>query len=190
MEYLNLLPVGRQRRQMMRQRRLQWIVVSLVSIACGVAVLLSDLQQNSEARQATEALERQFEPIQLMQSEIDAIKKKIETLKTQQKLAAELASEKSPVTMLGVLSRAAMARPDRISIQSMEFTRTRVNGDDVSRIDRSLKLVGVANDSLDISTFTSRLEETNAFHSVHLETTSIQEIGDLEGQGYALQCDF
>ncbi len=190
MTHLNLLPTNRCRQQIMRRRLRQWSFVVAAAIVLALLVSWRDLASNADALEKAKAVERQYEPIQSMQTEIDEIRKRMKTLKTQQQLAAELAKQKSIVSLLGILSRAAKSGPDRISIQNLVLTRSRVESEEGANIHRALRLEGVALDSRDISAFSSYLEEANAFQSVHLDSSSTRNIGGLEGQGYILQCEY
>ena len=190
MTHLNLLPIKRRRRQLLKRRLWQWAVVVSCFVAAGIGLALGALETNRQAKQRATALRRQYAPTRAMQNEIDDIRKRMKNLEAQKQLAIELGKRKSVVSLLGILSRATKTRTDRISIQNLVLTRSRVDGEDGPSISRTLELKGVALNSGDISVISSYLEDANAFHSVHLDSSSITNVGGFEAQGYVLRCEY
>lgn len=190
MNHLNLMPVARRRRLLRRRRLKQWGLVVLLVVLGAFAFAVSEVRVNTIRESEADALARQYEPIKVMQDKIDAIKKQIETLTTQKQLAAELAKQKSIVSLMGLLSNAAERRGDRICIRRLILDSKRIETETGAHFERDLTIEGLALSSGDISVFSSSLEESNAFTRVHLESSTTRQIGRLEAQAYALQCTY
>lgn len=190
MNHLNLMPTTRRRRQLRRRRLRQWTAgVVLLGLAV-TAVSVADLRENRIRRGEADALARQFEPVDNMRQEIEAIRTQIETLKTQQQLAGELAKQKSVISLMGILSQAAAKREDRIGLRRLTLESKRIDSEEGAYFQRDLTLEGYALSSSDISVFSAALEESKAFERVHLESSATREFGRTETQLYTLQCSY
>ena len=184
--YLNLLPMGYRRKQLILLRLRHWAVVWVVALI--VTGLLGWTQWSTfrAGLLRLASLKDEYQPIERTSDEVERFRQVIEDLQQRESLVLELADEQSMFTLMGLLSRAARACEGRVSIQQLVMRRQSEGEAGL----KSLSLTGLAEGNQDVATFVDELRKIKAFVRVDLKKSGIAILYDKESRTYNVECSF
>jgi Tfp pilus assembly protein PilN len=184
--HLNLMSMSYRRRYLIRRRLSQWGLLWSLSIAMLSLLMWAQWSQYHAGMARLGSLRREYEPIAVLQTDIDRIRQRLDDLQRRESLSLVLADERSLVTLVGVLSEAAQNCGGRVCIDSLNLDR-RASSEGVNNV---LTLNGVATDDIAVSRFTTALRDRQTFAHVELKSTGSGKVGDLSARTYSLECSF
>ncbi len=204
---LNLLPLGHRVRELTVRRLLGW---SLVWAACVAATLgLWWLKQGRcrTARQAREAAQSSFEPLEGLLAESDSMQKELDWLHANGIVSGKLLDDKPVLTLIGQVGQSASECDGRLVVRNLVFER-REQPLEIDQADAKgpkgktpepepedtgpwavVTLEGEAVDSLDVATFVVGLRDSGLFRRVELKSSHEKSPTQNAFRSYQIECD-
>ena len=198
--HLNLLPWSYRRGRLLRRRLIQWSAAwTLASLVCG-GIWWTGYRSYLAAQDAVRWRTEQYEPVEIMRGEIEQLRADIEELSDRETLVGQLAEERPPLTVMGLVSRSARGCDGRVHVERILLNRdgsagrlgakaantpaTHAGGDSM------LTIHGLGLDHAAVSKFVVQLSRSGAFDHVELKS-SLQKImaGDTL-RGFIVECQF
>ncbi len=189
--HLNLLPMATRRKQLIQKIIKQW------TLATGLATVFTSLfvwfawERTSEQLSLLDSAKRQYAPLKALETDNIKLAGETESLNQRERLALELAQNRSTLTLLGQLSFAANRCDGKVSIRQFSMNTTqRESADDkgMTFSETKLMLQGVAIDDISIAQFVAELRDSKMFYDVQLTSTGSSKIEDKESKLYTLEC--
>ena len=119
---INLLPASFRRQQFMRARAYQWSAAICLVLAVGWVWHGYEVHEHHAMVQRLELLKREHQPTQLMLGQLVDMRKKLDDLEEQERIARELERQRNALTLLGVVSQTAQKTNGRLRVTSLELT--------------------------------------------------------------------
>lgn len=196
--HLNLLPWKYRRRQLVRQRLFQWSIpwLAAAAVCAGLVWLRYDECQAIETEVGE--LERQCAPLDAMQREIHAGRLRLAEIEAKETIVVNLEERRPPLTLLGLVSRAAQSCGGRLRIDqltaSAETGKTAATTEKGKENERPrtamrVEIKGTANDAVDAARFVAALRDSHAFDRVELKSAAEQTTGP-RACVYCVECAY
>jgi len=194
--YLNLMPQGLQRRELIRARVRQWSIVWVVAGALAVTVGSIQWTRLGSARSRVLGLQKEYAPVETLQKDNTSIRSQIEELQQREKITLEIADERPVLTLLGSVSRAARECEGNVCVQKLSLKPARAAGGSrrlnsaETDVQRRLTLNGLGVDNLSVARFVAALRDTGVFSQVDLKSTEATTVNTVQARTYHLECTF
>lgn len=192
---INLLPMSFRRRQMARKRTIQWMIVICVVLVAGWASHWVELREQAALAQELEVLSREHRPTQAMLKQLMKMRHRLVTLQEQEAIARELESQRSALTILGIVSRTAAATKGRLRVTQLELTNLQTTSLSAEAGPQGgpasgLALTGVALDNPAVAEMLDALQDSGLFGRVELQMMREREDGGGSLRDYQVKCEF
>ncbi|MEM9186841.1 MAG: PilN domain-containing protein [Planctomycetota bacterium] len=185
---LDLMPAKARRRQTAKEAIALWSRVGCAATIFAAAAAGVELWNVQSATQVRNALEAQHAPIKQLRSDIIKLKGQVAGLTANEKLALDLATKKSLVTLIGNLGQAAAYAGGDLFIESLDYTRRPPVA--TASVQSVLTLEGAARDNLAITRFADRLRKSGLFNEVQLTSTGSRVLASQPVTAFELECAF
>jgi Tfp pilus assembly protein PilN len=192
---INLLPMSFRRQQMARRRAIQWMVVLCAVLLGGWASHWFELREQTVLAEQLEVLSREHRPTQSMLKQLMKMRHRLVALQEQETIARELENQRSPLTILGVVSQTAGATKGRLRVTQLELSNFQVPGAAPGAVlpgahVSNLSLTGVALDNPAVAELLDGLQDSGLFGRVELKSMKEREGGGGTLRDYQVQCEF
>ena len=192
--HLNLMTAHAHRRDLLQQRLRQWLPVLAV-----IAIVLSALSwwhwtgcRAVAARR--QSLEAEYDPVKQLQSKVKALRGEINTLSHKESLALSLAQDRSPLTLLGQVSKAVKACEGSVYVKKLQLrtestaaaSGTVGQTHEAAPIKISIEGIGVSN--VAVARFAASLRDAQLFETVELKATQTVVINATRARTFQLEC--
>ena len=192
--HINLLPRENRRRVMLRIRGLQWGILGCVAITAGVTFGWTGYREHLNIEEDLDRHTRTYEPIVVLEKELDRMKKQIDTLSQREKMAAELVDQHPALTLLGVLSHAVQKSKGRLQIGKLTLGRSGDQGLDSTLIPsgeaQHLLISGTALDIASVTRFVDALRGASVFAQVDMKPTKETTVSNQPAFVYDVECAY
>ncbi len=190
--YLNMLPQGFHRRQLLERRLRQWTGVWIVALLLAIAFGWVQHREDRDLAARLRGLENDYAPIKKLQTGLVSIRKELAEVQHRETLALRLSNRRSMLTLLGLVTRATHCCDGEVSIRrlSLGVVKGRTNQRGGHAVLQTLALEGLGANNLSVARFAAALRTTNAFNQVQLRSTVQEQIGSVPARGYSLECTF
>ena len=192
--HINLLPRENRRSVMLRIRGLQWGIMGCVAIAAGVTFGWAGYREHMDIEEELDRHTRTYEPIVVMEQELNKMKTQIDTLARREKMAAEMVDQHPALTLLGVLSRTTQQCKGRLKIGKLTLGRPGERGLDSTLVpSRASQLVLISGTALDIASvtrFVDALRDADVFTEVDMKPTKETTVGNRPAFAYDVECAY
>jgi hypothetical protein len=192
---INLLPVSYRRKQIVRKRALQWSAVISVMLLAGWALHWYESHEHRELTERLEALRREHQPTQIMLRQLVQMRQALVDLEQQEAIAKELEDQRTALTLLGVISRAAQKTNGRLRVTRLDLTNFQSMHDaqapgTPARDPSGLVLTGVSLDYPAVTELVVGLETSGIFSVVELSSMTERVNHDASLHDYVVRCEF
>lgn len=186
--HVNLLPMTYRRKQLVMQLVKQWTVIWLAALMAAGTLYWAQYTQNYRARSRLESLRRDFTPVKAMADEVEALKAKIDELRSRESIVLSLADEQSMLTLIGLLCRATEKCDGQLCIQRLQLDRRQDSSG--AQFMKVLQLDGIATSNHLVARFAAALRDSTAFQRVELKSSGRRATEKKDEQAYSLECVF
>ncbi|MCA9202781.1 MAG: PilN domain-containing protein [Planctomycetales bacterium] len=192
--YINLLSQEYQRRQIVRARTRQWVVVWLILLPVFSAGGLMEWSRYQASVTELATAEARYAPLVELQDHNDALRSQLNMLRQREQLVLEASGRRSLLDVLGYVSRAAADADDRLCVQQLLVGGTKqrlgATNDSAGEPLGVVTMQGVGMDNTAVSHFVNGLRSTQAFRQVQLKSTTPTEVAELSVRGYVVECTY
>jgi Tfp pilus assembly protein PilN len=136
-------------------------------------------------------------PLKKLQTELDAMRAELDDLQQREALAMSLADNVPDLTLLGVVSRAALRSDGTVYIEQLSLNReapptAKEESDAAAGPERGgvLTLRGGGVDNLSVARFVAALRDSEVFERVQLKSTGVQAAAGTGARSYLVECVF
>jgi hypothetical protein len=203
--FVNLLPLGYRRRQLVHRLLVKWSLVWITCIvvgvaACGLAWRRSQLLQRDEV-----AAERSAAPLERLVEEQATMQASLKELEAKGTVLGQVQSERPLLSLLGVVSQSARRCEGRLVVQHLGFERKPKKQTEGSESPQSsgpqkplpekdelwgrVTIRGEAMDNVAVATFVVGLRDSGLFRRVELKSCVRSPAGGRGIRSYDLECD-
>jgi hypothetical protein len=187
---LNLLPSGYRRRVLVRTALVLWSCVGVAALsAAGLAVWHAD-RELKVVRNELSRHERMYAPSQLMAYELGTMRERLVELDSEETAAAELEDDRPTLALLGMIGRASEACGGKLHVRECQLGDRPAERGTTSAEGQLLTLRGAALDLLCIAQFHGILRDSRMFSRVELRPTTNEQIGEVTGHAFHIECAF
>jgi len=189
--YLNLIPEKIRCRQVFQRTLWLWSGVWLLAIVIIVPIGWQQWSKANSRRRQIETLERDFEPIRGLKSELIALRQKAKNISPMTAVSFDFDERRPLPTLIAAISNAAVETRGNVSVESLtlETNPASPRRDDAPAGYR-LVLKGIAANSADVTTFVGSLRRCNLFQKVDQKSIGQSTFGDIAVQRYEVECSF
>jgi hypothetical protein len=192
---INLLPASYRRQQIVRKRALQWSAVISGVLLAGWALHWYESHEYRELTEKLEALHREHQPTQIMLRQLVEMRQALVDLEQQEAIATELEDQRTALTLLGVISRAAEKTNGRLRVTNLDLTNFQSMYDAQApgtpvREPSGLVLTGVSLDYPAVTELVVGLESSGIFSMVELSSMTERVNNDTSLHDYVVRCEF
>lgn len=166
-EFVNLLPVGYRRRQLVQLRIKQWICLWSVGMSLMGLYTWFRYQSFANSRQTVSSREMQYKPIKQLELETTKLATEIDDLKKREQLALTIDNDRPLIQLVGIVSHVA-GTAGGVVVQKFEIDSAQV-AEDPQR--RKLKMQGLGVSGEAITEFLRQLRDSKMFVQVDLSST-------------------
>jgi hypothetical protein len=189
--HLNLLPFSVRRNQLIKRALRQWVLAGSIAAAITAFAIWWRWNEAKQQQIALDAVMRQYAPLKKLEEESQHIESEVESLQNRERLALDLAQNRSLLTLIEQLSRAAKRCDGKVNINHLvmdaNVRSARQDGEgDLSQSKLTLRGMGI--DDVTIAQFVAELRDSNLFENVQLTSTGSATINDREAKIYTLEC--
>lgn len=174
---INLLPfrAARKSENIRRQVSIFFLTLTLVVLVMGFLQIKLNAQIN-DLKSKVDSTSKELVIYQKKAKEVDEIKKKLDNLKKRNDVIVELdKNRKEPVTLLDEMTQLII--PNRMWITSFS-----ASGNNIS-------IAGIALDNNTTAEFMTRLEGSELFTNVNLQSVKHQVINNRKMKSFQISCD-
>ncbi len=183
---VNLMPLAVRRRIVLNRAVRLWLVVYL---AAGVLLSLGyafSWRHALQAAQSRDLYQTQYKPIEEKKRQILRNARRMEHLRTYEKLPLALVNEMPPLTVIGSLSSSVKNTNGQVFIETFEFRSPEPShGGPVRRV---VSLRGIGQDDAAITQFVDQLRAAGLFTQVELKSTLAKRVRELNVREYQIEC--
>ena len=192
--HLNLMTGHANRRELLQQRLRQWLPLLAV-----IAIVLSAFSwwHWTECRAVAarrQSLEAEYDPVKQLQSKVKALRGEISALSEKESLALSLTQERSPLTLLGQVSKAVNVCEGSVYVTKLELhTESTVaasspegQGHQIAPI--KIRLEGAGKSNVAIARFAASLRDAQLFEIVELKATQTVAVNGMRTTTFQVEC--
>ncbi len=189
---VNLLPVSYRRQQIVRRRAVQWCSVVAAVLVFGAAWHWWELREHRQLAEQLEMMSREHAPTQTMLKQVVEMRKQLEELDQQEKVAAELEQQRNALKLIGVVSQSAEMTKGRLRVTKLELTDFQRIGATGGQggVASGLLLSGVSLDNPSVAELLTGLKKSGLFSRVELSTIKERENTTTALRDYEVRCEF
>jgi Tfp pilus assembly protein PilN len=192
---INLLPASFRRQQILRRRAFQWSTTVLAVLTLGWGWHQYEHREAVTLTQQLESLEREHAPTKTMLDQLVNMRKQLDDLQQQEKVARELEFHRNALTLLGVLSKTTQATSGKVRVTKVELTgfqnmrRADPKAEQNAAAD-GLVIHGVSLDNPGVAELLDGLQDSGLFSRVELLVSKEREEGAVSLRDYEVRCEF
>ena len=194
--HVNLLPYRVLRQQVVHRWLRRWLVIGCVA-AAAMALAVGNLWHAAQvAGTQREQLEEDYRPVKKANRDIQSLRAQIAKLQQQKAISMALSDNQPPLTVVGLISRAAQSCRGNVVVQQLEFKRAAVSKSKGSTTDHRLRgagllsLNGIGQSNVAVAQFAAALRDSGVFERVELKSTQAEKRVDGEFRNYSIECVF
>jgi Tfp pilus assembly protein PilN len=188
---INLLPPVLRRKQMARQRVVQWSAVVGITLLVIWTAGWIKLREYHLLSQKLEVLTREHRPNHAMLKELVAMRNTLAGLHRLETVAAELDAQRHVLTLLGLVSRSAQQTGGNLRVTSLKLMGFQGSGmaSPAGAEPGSLILSGQSLDNPSVAELMDRLQESGLFTNVKLVSLKERQLSGVPFQDYEVRCE-
>jgi hypothetical protein len=187
---LNLLPAAYRRRVLVRAGLTLWASVAAVGLSLAGVVLWYAERALASVEEELSRFERVYAPTQMMAGELESMRKRLVTLDSEEKAAADLEDDRPTLALLGIISHAARECDGRLHVRDCHLQRETSDGTGNQTERQLLTLRGAALEVLDVTKFLGLLSDSGMFAGVDSKPITNEQIGSQTGHSFHIECAF
>jgi hypothetical protein len=191
---INLLPVAYRRQQIVRRRLIQWTSVVCAVVSLGWGWHWIERREQLKLTQQLESTEREHAPTKTMLKQLVDMRKRLDELQQQERVARELEYQRNALALLGVISQTAQASQGRVRVTSLDVTgfqnmRASKPAEGQSVAPDGVVVRGVSLDNPAVADMLGGLQDSGMFSRVEVVMKEHSE-GDVSLRNYELRCEY
>ena len=190
MTHINLFSFATRRKQAIVSGLRLWSQVLAILLIFLTTATWATRSHTQHLERQQDQLQRKYEQERRVYQEAVLLKAQIEALRTREAITLELASDKSMLTILGIVSGAQTKGKGRLYVESLSIAPRVEGSTQEQRDDFVLAINGVGLDNLAIAQFAAALRDHSLFEQVELKSAGSVELGDRIVRSYRLECTF
>jgi len=202
---LNLLPLGHRVRELTVRRLLGWSLVWAVCAAATLGLWWPKQGRCRTARQAREAAQSSFEPLEGLLAESDSMQEELDWLQANGIVSGKLLDDKPVLALIGQVGQSASECHGRLVVRNLLFER-REHPVEIDQPEPKgpkektpepedtgpwavVTLEGEAVDNLAVATFVVGLRDSGLFRRVELKSSHEKSPTQNAFRSYQIECD-
>lgn len=187
---LNLLPSADRRRVLVRTGITLWGCVASVVLSVASLIVWRAERALGSVQEELSRVQRVHAPTQMMAGELETMRQTVIDLQSEEASAGELEDSRPTLALLGIISQAARACDGQLQVRECLLQRRGADRGRVAAEQYVLSIRGAALDVRYITRFHAALSDSSMFSRLEIPTITNEQIGNMTGHVFQIECAF
>jgi hypothetical protein len=187
---LNLLPAAYRRRVLVRKGLTLWACIAVAGTSVASLAVWRAERAMASVQDELSRFERVYAPTRMMARELEAMRKRLVALDSEEEAADGLEDDRPTLALLGLISQAAASCDGRLYVRECRLDRRAADQNTGRPQGQVLTIRGAGLEVLDITKFHGLLSDFRMFDGVEIRPITNEQIGTHAGHAFHIECRY